>query len=107
MRVPTRGIAQIFCTLARVFLLSSGSLYAQAPAGRIIGWGDSSLGQTNAPSDATNIAAISAKGYFSMGMRASGQVVVWGITPAAPGAAANSIAVSAGEAHCLALTADR
>jgi len=43
-----------------------------------------------------------------MGLRANGQVVVWGfLAPAVPPSAANSVAIAAGGYHCLALRADR
>src|SRR4030095_16312784 len=103
---PGPLLCKVLCALFGRFLVLSPA-YSQVPAGRVIGWGDDSLGQAFPPPD-TNITAISAKGDFSRGLRANGHVVVWGfLAPAVPPSAANSVAIAAGGYHCLALRADR
>lgn len=95
--------------LLALFLARSAS--AQLPAGRVIAWGDSFWGQTNAPASATNIVAISARGDLNIALKSDGQVLVWPQTfvGAVPPEAVNCIAVAAGGVggggHCLALTA--
>jgi alpha-tubulin suppressor-like RCC1 family protein len=102
---PRTPVWQVLCILLGTFF--SFSVSGQAPSGRVIAWGDDSLGQADAPPD-TNVIALSAKGDFSMGLRANGQVIVWGaFAPPVPPTAANSTAIAAGGFHCLALRADR
>ena len=46
--------------------------------GTVIAWGDDSAGQTNLPSDLTNVIAIAAGGNHSLALRADHTVVGWG-----------------------------
>lgn len=76
----------------------------------LVAWGQNGYGQTNIPSDLTNVVAISAAGYFDLGLRADGTVIAWGSGGVGqtniPVGLSNVVAISAGGSHCLALKHD-
>jgi trimeric autotransporter adhesin len=113
MRVPECNDGRILCTLLAlwsVILLGTVSSHAQLPEGRLVGWGDNIWGQTNIPTSATNVVAISARGDLNIALKGDRQVLVWPQIFVGPSPIANCIAVAAGGAsgggHCLALRAD-
>lgn len=109
MNAPRQLFGHVFCTLALTFFvsMSASAQLSQLPAGRLMAWGDSSLGQTNFPSHATNIVAISARDQVSMALRSDGQVITWGaFAPFVPDLLGPVTAIAAGASHCVALRAD-
>lgn len=83
---------------------------AMAQSTSIVAWGDNSVGQTNVPSNATNVVAIAAGYSFNLALRADGQVVAWGDNSYGqtnvPPSATNVVAIAASLGQCLALRAD-
>jgi trimeric autotransporter adhesin len=75
--------------------------------GTVIGWGDSTYGQTNSPSAATNVTAIAAGSSHSLALRGDGTVVAWGRgnygQTNVPADATNLVMIAAGGNHCLGL----
>jgi alpha-tubulin suppressor-like RCC1 family protein len=76
-------------------------------AGDVVCWGSNSLGQTNAPSEATNVTAVAGGGNHSLALRADKRVLAWGDNAFGqcdvPAGASNVIAITAGRFHSLAL----
>jgi len=72
--------------------------------------GDNTYGQTDLPSDATNLVAIAAGAWHSLGLCANGSVVAWGDDDAGqcdvPAGLTNALAIAAGGYHSLAVQAD-
>ncbi len=78
--------------------------------GHLVGWGDNSLGQTNAPTDATYV-AIATGAYHNLALRSNGTVVAWGGLARAgeatvPTGLSNVVAISAGGYTSMALRSD-
>jgi len=77
---------------------------------QIIVWGDNSYGQTNAPSDVTNVVALAAGDNHGVALRSDGTVVAWGGNYAGqtnvPAGLTNVVSVAAGSTHSLALRRD-
>ena len=79
MSLPSNAFGRFFCTLvAGLFAMFShiaDAQLSQLPAGRVVAWGDNSLGQTNVPT-ATDVVAISANGECcNLALRANGEIV--------------------------------
>jgi alpha-tubulin suppressor-like RCC1 family protein len=110
MSLPSNAFGRFFCTLvAGVFTTFSYISEAQLshlPAGRVVAWGDNSLGQTNVPT-ATDVVAISANGECcNLALRITGEVVPWGATLPVPPTVGSAIAIAAGPQHHLAVRAN-
>ena len=77
---------------------------------QLIAWGPSSWGQTNVPTDLTNVVAMAAGDGHVLALRADGTVVAWGQNDygqaIVPSDATNVYAVAAGSTHSLALRGD-
>ncbi len=72
--------------------------------GESVGWGNSDYGQLNSPRSKTNLIALSAGAYHSLGLREDSTVVGWGYQVApVPSELTNVVAISAGWMHSLAL----
>lgn len=78
--------------------------------GRIAGWGDNGLSQTDVPAPNTNFVALSAGGFHSLGLKADGTVTGWGNNAngqtTVPEPNTNFVAIAAGYTHSLGLKAD-
>ncbi len=87
---------------------------AQAPAavtnGVVYAWGRNDVGQTEIPSDATNIVAIAAGHNHVLALKANSTVEAWGENgfgeANVPAGLSNVVAVAAGYVHSLALKND-
>jgi alpha-tubulin suppressor-like RCC1 family protein len=107
MSLPSNAFGRFFCTLV-AGLCATSSFIAEAqlshlPAGRVVAWGDNSLGQTNVPA-ATDVVAISANGECcNLALRITGEIVPWGATLPVPPTVGSSIAIAAGPQHHLAV----
>jgi alpha-tubulin suppressor-like RCC1 family protein len=91
-----------------VVMLAAGDAHNLALSSdrTILAWGDGSLGQTDIPTNATNVIAIAAGQNHSLAARADGTVVQWGNDSAmtnAPASATNVVAVAAGTTFNVAL----
>ena len=80
-------------------------------AGEAIQWGDSSYGQRFRLSRReTNLVAVSAGAYFTLGLRENGTVFAWGLntdgTTKVPTGLSNVTAIAAGYEHAVALRED-
>ena len=75
----------------------------------VITWGNNSFGQQKAPSDLTNIVAVSGGLYYSMALRSDGRVAAWGYNDYGqtnvPVGLTNVVAIGAGRYHALAVNA--
>ena len=73
-------------------------------------WGDNSQGQTGVFSGATNLIAVAAGAWFSVGLRADGSVTAWGDDfdgqCQVPPELTNALAIAAGSYHALAIPSD-
>ena len=110
MTAPSNAFGRFFCMLvAGLFATFSHIADAQLshlPAGRVVAWGDNSLGQTNVPT-ATDVVAISANGECcNLALRANGEIVPWGSTLPVPPTVGSAIAIAAGSQHHLAVRAN-
>ena len=72
--------------------------------GESVGWGNGDYGQLNSPRSETNLVALSAGAYHSLGLREDSTVVGWGYQVApVPSGLTNVVGISAGWMHSLAL----
>jgi alpha-tubulin suppressor-like RCC1 family protein len=106
------GPAFVPTNLSNVVEIAAGASHCLAlkSDGTVVAWGDNSSGQTNVPSDLTNVIAIGAgpSALCSLAVRADGSVVGWGSLPGPiPTNLTDVTAVAAGYAFCLALLANR
>lgn len=133
--LPPTGLSNIIVVAPNLALKSDGSLVAweintDVPAdltnviaiansgfdsialrndGTVSVWGDNSYGQTNLPSELSNVVQVAQGGgyYFELALRADSTVVAWGSDRygAVSGASGltNVAAISAGAGHALAL----
>jgi alpha-tubulin suppressor-like RCC1 family protein len=91
---------------------SAGAYYdlALKADGTVVAWGDNTWGQTNVPSDLTNVVAIAAGWYHGLALKADGTVVAWGYNwdgeTNVPSGLTNVVAIGGGSFHSLAVTAD-
>ncbi len=81
------------------------------PAGTlVVGWGDDSSGQCNAPPGLTNAVALAGGLAFSLALRSDGAVTAWGDNSFGqtnvPAGLSNAVAIAAGPCHALVLRAD-
>lgn len=78
--------------------------------GKVVAWGDNSVGQTSVPSALADVVAIAAGTLHAMALRSDGSVTVWGANQAGertvPAGLGNVVAIAGGGAHCLALKSD-
>ena len=77
--------------------------------GTVIAWGENSFGQTNVPSDLTNVVGIAAGGGHNLALEASGTVVAWGglgTEGTVPAGLSNIVAIACGLEHNIALRQD-
>lgn len=84
----------------RVFVIGGG--------GSVVGWGDNSAGQLDAPGDAGFI-AIATGHFHSLALRTDGSIVTWGSNQdgqlnVPPGS--NYMSIATGAFHCVALRGD-
>ena len=83
---------------------------AQTTSGKVVAWGDNSLGQTNVPPTATNVVAVAAGFLHSLALRSDGTVIGWGDNSYGqvnvPAGLTNVTAIAAGDYHGLALKRD-
>jgi alpha-tubulin suppressor-like RCC1 family protein len=85
---------------------SATSAGAQLLLPPVVAWGWNELGQTNVPLTATNLIAISAGGFHTLGLHPDGTVIVWPNQFDVPPTATNIVAVAGGYNFSLALHAD-
>jgi alpha-tubulin suppressor-like RCC1 family protein len=81
--------------------------------GKVVVWGDNSLGQATAPAGLSNVVEIAAGGGHTMALAANGTVVAWGENTDADGTfvgqsivplgLSNVVAMGAGDYHSLAV----
>jgi hypothetical protein len=93
---------------ARVFVLWGPIHFRDVvgPQGRVLGWGNSSYGQTNSPSDLNDVIAVGANGSdgtvgYSVALRRNGTITAWGYNGRfgvtnVPAGLSNAISISAG-----------
>ena len=78
--------------------------------GKVRAWGENTYGQTNVPSDLSNIVAIAAAGNHNLALQSDGKVRAWGYSnnglSNVPSNLSNVVAIAAGESHNLALQFD-
>jgi hypothetical protein len=117
-RPPLRLCALVVLSLGLV--LSTGTFSPGAagatPAGTVVAWGCSGLGdfgQCNVPSDLSGVTAVAAGTYHSLAVKDDGSVAAWGCADGAnagqcdvPSGLSGVIAVAAGQWHSLALKGD-
>ena len=79
-----------------------------AVGGNLIAWGNNSDGQTNVPSNLSNVIAIASANNHNLALQADGMVRVWGINGLAnvPADFSNVVAIASGAQHGLALQAN-
>jgi alpha-tubulin suppressor-like RCC1 family protein len=87
-------------------------------AGFVRAWGNNDYGQTNVPAGLSNVVAVSAGCYHSLGLRADGTVVAWGAgtnyngndqnfgQAAVPASLSHAVQIGAGAFHSVALKSD-
>lgn len=100
-------------TLTNIIAIAAGDSHSLALTmdGRVVAWGDNSLGQTNVPSTLSNVVALARGGSESanhcLALKADGKAVAWGSNSYGqtnlPGGSSNIVAVAVGSAHSLAL----
>ena len=88
-----------------------GHFVALTAEGKVVAWGENSLGQTTVPSNLSNVIAVSAGQYHSAAVTHAGQLVLWGRTSAPqtdyPPSTLDSVtAVACGQHHTVVLKAD-
>lgn len=79
---------------------------SSANAQNVIAWGSNLQGATTVPAAATNVVAVAAGSFHSVGLRNDGTVVCWGAITNVPDGATNTISIAAGAYHNLALQSD-
>lgn len=77
---------------------------------RIVAWGDNSAGQLNIPTGLSNVVALAAGRFHSLGLLSDGTVAAWGANNYGqlnlPIGLSNVVAIAAGDSDCLALKSD-
>ncbi len=78
--------------------------------GTLVAWGYNTSGQTNVPSNLTNVVALAGGFFHSLALKSDGTVAVWGGNNFGqlnlPAGLTNVVAIAAGAYHSLALKAD-
>ncbi len=101
------GPYSVVVTNTRGSLVSSN---AQLVVSQSVAWGDNGQGQSKLVPDATNLIAVAAGAWFSVGLRADGTVTAWGNDSSGQcsGAAGvpDAVAIAAGGYHSLAIRAN-
>ena len=46
--------------------------------GSVVAWGSNSFGQSNVPTEATNVVALAVGNYHNLVMRGDGTLIAWG-----------------------------
>lgn len=86
------------------------SLEANLSVGQIAAWGGNDIGQLTVPLGLTNVVAIAAGYYYSLGLKEDGTVVGWGDNYSGqitiPDGLTNVVAIAAGNSHSVALRFD-
>jgi hypothetical protein len=99
------GFYSVVVTNPAGIALSSNASLTLASVG---GVGDNSLGQSANQAGVTNLIAVSAGAWHSLGLRANGRVIAWGNNEngqsAVPLDLSNVVAIAAGGYHSLAVT---
>ena len=75
----------------------------------VMAWGDNAYGQTNAPTDLSNVVALAAGDYHTAALRLDSTLVTWGSSGEiqVPAGLSNVIAIAAGAYFTVALKSDR
>jgi alpha-tubulin suppressor-like RCC1 family protein len=93
-----------------LLFFAAGALVCQSYGGTVVAWGKNGQGQTNVPTDLTNVIAIAAGSQHSLALKADGGVVGWGSKASAlsvvPAGLTNVISIVAGGSNTMALKAD-
>ena len=75
-----------------------------------LGWGRNDCGQTNVPTDLTNVVAIAGGGSHSLALQVDGSVMAWGNNgngqADVPSGLTNVVAIAGGGYHSMALKSD-
>jgi hypothetical protein len=111
-RLPTPAATDAGCYSVRVY-----SPYGETNSGNasltfipLVLRGDNSQGQSALPGDATNLVAIAAGAWHSLGLCVNGTIRAWGDDDAGqcavPSLLTNALAIAAGGYHSLAIQAD-
>jgi alpha-tubulin suppressor-like RCC1 family protein len=78
--------------------------------GQVVVWGDNTCGQTNVPSNATNVIELAAGDDHCLALRSDGTVVAWGENEwgqtNVPPDLTNAVSIAAGSTDSLALRSD-
>src|SRR5437870_4950194 len=76
-----KSLPLLCCVFAALRVGASDGLAASAlydNPGSVVAWGENSHGQTDVPTDVTNVVAIAAGGFHNLALRNDGTVVGWG-----------------------------
>ena len=113
LQMTTRSLCSLFLLVLLAVGLEAAQfppVYAAATAGRVVGWGDNTSGQSTVPSDLSSATAIAAGGAHSLALKNDGAIVAWGNNDygqsTVPAGLAHVFAISAGYYHSLALKSD-
>ncbi len=79
---------------------------AAAVVGRVVAWGDNTLGQTNVPAAAVEAVAVAAGVDHALALKRDGTVVSWGSETSVPPWLDDVVAIAAGDGQSLALRSD-
>ena len=102
-------LVRILVIAALVIPLALGAIspVKASTVSTVVGWGWNYYGQTNIPSDLTDVVAIAAGSSHTLVLKSDGTVVGWGLNTAGqstvPDDLTGVVAISAGLAHSLAL----
>jgi hypothetical protein len=102
----TNAFGAVTSAPARLTVISEPLL----PSGTVVAWGDNSDGQTAVPAGLSNVIAVAAGSWHSLGLKADGVVHAWGYDSVGqatvPPDLVDVIAISAGGYHSMALRSD-
>ena len=108
VRITDAGVYSVNVTNAYGSAVSSNARLALIV---VAGAGDNTFGQTNVPVLASNLIAVAAGAWHSLGLGVDGTVVAWGNNwagqCAVPPTLTNAVAIAAGGYHNLAIRAER
>jgi trimeric autotransporter adhesin len=100
-------LRRAFASAAALGFLGAADVQGRDATGAIVGWGDNSYHQTNAPANLTNAVALAGGYYHGLALRTDKTVTAWGDNTYnqtnVPASAAGAQAIAAGLYHSLAL----